>query len=78
MIWLGEAIRRVYREKPPLIFLNRIQKVGYRVNPFTLNVAEWLDGISESGIAATLALGSETPQANADVTEATTPVIRSL
>ena len=28
----------------PIDFLNRIQKVGYRVNPFTLNVAEWLDG----------------------------------
>ena len=35
----------------------------------------WNDGalISESGIAADLVLGSETPQANADVTEATTP-----
>ena len=29
--------------------------------------------ITESGIAATMALGTETPAANADVTEATTP-----
>ena len=27
----------------PIAFLNRIQKVGYRVNPFVLDVAEWLD-----------------------------------
>ena len=35
----------------------------------------WNDAalITESGIAATLALGTETPEANADVTEATTP-----
>ena len=35
----------------------------------------WNDGalITESGIAADLVLGSETPQANADVTEGTTP-----
>ena len=35
----------------------------------------WNDGalITESGIAATMALGTETPTANADVTEATTP-----
>ena len=35
----------------------------------------WNDGalITESGIAATMALGTETPAANADVTEATTP-----
>ena len=35
----------------------------------------WNDAalITESGIAATMALGTETPAANADVTEATTP-----
>jgi len=35
----------------------------------------WNDSaiITESGIAATMALGTETPAANADVTEATTP-----
>ena len=35
----------------------------------------WNDGalITESGIAADLVLGSETPKANADVTEGTTP-----
>ena len=35
----------------------------------------WNDSaiITESGIAATMALGAETPTANADVTEATTP-----
>ena len=35
----------------------------------------WNDAalITESGIAATMALGAETPAANADVTEATTP-----
>ena len=35
----------------------------------------WNDAalITESGIAATMALGTETPTANADVTEATTP-----
>ena len=35
----------------------------------------WNDGalITESGIASTLALGTETPAANADVTEGTTP-----
>ena len=46
---------------------------GYNYNAYGDN--GWNDGalISESGIAATLALGAETPAANADVTEATTP-----
>ncbi len=28
----------------PLTFLNKIQKVGYRLNPFTVKVAEYLEG----------------------------------
>ena len=27
----------------PIAFLNRIQKVGYQINPFILDVADWLD-----------------------------------
>ncbi len=40
----------------------------------------WNDSaiITESGIAATLALGTETPAANADVTEATTPELAAI
>ena len=40
----------------------------------------WNDGmlVTETGIAATLALGSETPTANADVTEATTPELGAI
>ena len=40
----------------------------------------WNDGalITESGIAATMALGTETPTANADVTEATTPELAAI
>ena len=51
---------------------------GYNHNAYGDN--GWNDGalISESGIAATLALGSETPQANADVTEATTPELGAI
>ena len=51
---------------------------GYNVNAYGDN--GWNDAalISESGIAATLALGSETPQANADVTEATTPELGAI
>ena len=46
---------------------------GYNVNAYGDN--GWDDGalITESGIASTMALGTETPTANADVTEATTP-----
>ena len=46
---------------------------GYNHNAYGDN--GWDDGalITESGIAATMALGTETPAANADVTEATTP-----
>ena len=46
---------------------------GYNHNAYGDN--GWNDGalITESGIAATMALGTETPAANADVTEATTP-----
>ena len=46
---------------------------GYNHNAYGDN--GWNDGalITESGIAADLVLGSETPQANADVTEGTTP-----
>ena len=46
---------------------------GYNAQAYGDN--GWNDGalITESGIAADLVLGSETPQANADVTEATTP-----
>ena len=46
---------------------------GYNVNAYGDN--GWNDAalITESGIAATMALGTETPAANADVTEATTP-----
>ena len=51
---------------------------GYNHNAYGDN--GWNDGalISESGIAATLALGSETPPANADVTEATTPELGAI
>ena len=51
---------------------------GYNHNAYGDN--GWNDGalISESGIAATLALGSETPTANADVTEATTPELGAI
>ena len=51
---------------------------GYNVNAYGDN--GWNDAalITESGIAATLALGSETPQANADVTEATTPELGAI
>ena len=40
----------------------------------------WNDAalITESGIAADLVLGTETPQANADVTEATTPELGTI
>ena len=40
----------------------------------------WNDSaiITESGIAATLALGTETPAASADVTEATTPELGAI
>jgi len=40
----------------------------------------WNDAalITESGIAATMALGTETPTANADVTEATTPELAAI
>tara|TARA_R110000824_G_scaffold206313_1_gene391358 strand:+ start:450 stop:770 length:321 start_codon:yes stop_codon:yes gene_type:complete len=46
---------------------------GYNIHAYGDN--GWDDGslITESGIASTLALGTETPQANADVTEGTTP-----
>jgi len=46
---------------------------GYNHNAYGDN--GWDDGalIAESGIAATMALGTETPLADADVTEATTP-----
>ena len=46
---------------------------GYNAGAYGDN--GWNDGalITESGIAATMALGTETPAANADVTEATTP-----
>jgi len=51
---------------------------GYNVNAYGDN--GWNDAalISESGIAADLVLGSETPQANADVTEATTPELGAI
>ena len=51
---------------------------GYNHNAYGDN--GWNDGalISESGIAANLVLGSETPQANADVTEATTPELGAI
>ena len=51
---------------------------GYNHNAYGDN--GWNDGalISESGIAADLVLGSETPQANADVTEATTPELGAI
>ena len=51
---------------------------GYNVNAYGDN--GWDDGalISESGIAATMALGTETPTANADVTEATTPELAAI
>ena len=40
----------------------------------------WNDGalITESGIAATMALGTETPAADANVTEATTPELGAI
>ena len=46
---------------------------GYNAEAYGDN--GWNDGalITESGIAADLVLGSETPKANADVTEGTTP-----
>ena len=46
---------------------------GYNHNAY--GDGGWDDGalITETGIAATMALGTETPAANADVTEATTP-----
>ena len=46
---------------------------GYNAGAYGDN--GWNDSaiITESGIAATMALGAETPTANADVTEATTP-----
>ena len=46
---------------------------GYNHNAY--GDGGWDDGalVIETGIAATMALGAETPTANADVTEATTP-----
>ena len=46
---------------------------GYNHNAY--GDGGWDDGalITESGIAATMALGTETPTATANVTEATTP-----
>ena len=46
---------------------------GYNHNAY--GDGGWDDGalITESGIAATMALGTETPLADANVTEATTP-----
>ena len=38
---------RIQGEKP-LAFLNKIQKVGYRLNPFTVNVAEELQRLERS------------------------------
>ena len=38
---------RIQGEKP-LAFLNKIQKVGYRLNPFTVNVAEELERLERS------------------------------
>ena len=51
---------------------------GYNHNAYGDN--GWNDGalISESGIAADLVLGTETPAANADVTEATTPELGAI
>ena len=51
---------------------------GYNVNAYGDN--GWDDGalISESGIAATMALGTETPTATANVTEATTPELAAI
>ena len=51
---------------------------GYNHNAYGDN--GWNDGalITESGIAATMALGTETPAANADVTEATTPELAAI
>ena len=37
------VIRGVYRGDKPITFLNKIQKVGYKLNPFVVNVAEQLD-----------------------------------
>jgi len=51
---------------------------GYNAGAYGDN--GWDDGalISEAGIAADLVLGSETPQANADVTESTTPELGAI
>ena len=51
---------------------------GYNVNAYGDN--GWNDGalITESGIAATMALGTETPAADANVTEATTPELGAI
>ena len=51
---------------------------GYNKNAY--GDGGWDDGalIIESGIAATMALGTETPTANADVTEATTPELAAI
>ena len=51
---------------------------GYNHNAYGDN--GWDDGslITETGIAATMALGTETPAANADVTEATTPELAAI
>ena len=51
---------------------------GYNHNAYGDN--GWDDGalITESGIAATMALGTETPLGDANVTEATTPELAAI
>ena len=51
---------------------------GYNHNAY--GDGGWDDGalVTESGIAATMALGTETPTADANVTEATTPELAAI
>jgi len=51
---------------------------GYNKNAY--GDGGWDDGalITESGIAATMALGTETPLGDANVTEATTPELAAI
>ena len=51
---------------------------GYNKNAY--GDGGWDDGIlvTETGIAATMALGTETPTATANVTEATTPELAAI
>ena len=43
MKWCVGAIGHVLQPEIPLNFLNKIQKVAYRINPFVYEVAKTLD-----------------------------------